>query len=167
MALIPAGKYRAKAQTYELAQTKNGDPQVAIDFSLKLGDGTYTRHPWFGHFTEKTTDRTLESLRHMGYQGTNLLEVTPAMLPNVIEVVVEHETDQKGQPRSKIRWVNRGAGSATPLATDKRANFAAEMAKRFKAVDAETARRLGDARGPSQAPTLPGTERDEDEEIPF
>lgn len=76
--LIPPGYYRAVAvpvqtddgETYvQFGETKDGNPQVAVTFAILDGSQQGRRSTWFGYFTEKTTKRTIESLRYCGFKG--------------------------------------------------------------------------------------------------
>src|SRR4051812_44973200 len=120
MELIPAGKYPARAEHWRLAQASTGSEQVAVDF--KFTDPTLGSILWFGYFTDKTFERTVESLRHCGWKGSDVLELdTPQADLNANEVVlvIEHET-YEGKTRAKVAWVNArgGVGITTPLAAD-------------------------------------------------
>ena len=55
--MIEAGTYEARPITAALGQTKGDKPCVGVEFELDTG----AHISWFGYFTEKTTERTIES----------------------------------------------------------------------------------------------------------
>ncbi len=68
--MLNPGKYRARPIAAALGLTSKGTDQIAVTFELL--DPAGERITWYGFFTEKTTDRTLESLRHCGWKGNDL-----------------------------------------------------------------------------------------------
>lgn len=104
--MIQPGRYKAKAIDWKLGVTSNGNEQIGVLFQLDDGQ-TLT---WYGHFTEKTAERTLESLEHMGWDGVDI--TNPVGLDaNDVQLVIEHEVSEKdGKTYPKVRWVNRLGG---------------------------------------------------------
>lgn len=108
---IAPGNYIARAikpATLEKSPEK-GTPCVRVTFQLADGGGVID---WKGWLTEKTRDRTVESLEYMGFDGTDLTTVTK----NDVQLVIEHETykNDKGEEKvaPRVQWVNRLGGSA-------------------------------------------------------
>lgn len=157
---------KAKYLAVAVAATLDRSPEkntkfVAVDFEV-VEDAQYTGerpYAWKGFFTERSSDRTVESLQHMGYQGDNLEDFASLdgarcreLLPNVVEIEVEPETfvDKEGIERTVVRvaWVNRAGGgrfkAANPLEGGELKAFAAEMRSKFR-----------NARGPKQPPPPP------------
>ena len=136
MALIEAGTYRAKAVQGVLGLTQGGKEQVAVLFELV---GAAQRLTWYGYFTEKTTESTFKALRTAGWKGQDLSDLSDLSSPDVPEVdlVVEHEPDQQGTVRAKVRWVNStgGMGLSAPLEVNKAKAFAAKMKGKLAAFD--------------------------------
>lgn len=137
MALIEAGTYRARATEGALGETQTGKEQVAVRFSLlDFEPQTIT---WYGYFTEKTTESTFRALRTAGWRGQDLADLSDLSREDAPEVhlVVEHETDQQGTPRAKVRWVNGtgGMGLKAALPADKAKAFAARMRGALAAFD--------------------------------
>jgi hypothetical protein len=118
MGLIKPGPYEAKIVDYGIGSTKAGNPQVAIVFQFE--DDTTVRHrlTWYGHFTEKTLERTIDSLLICGMRGDDprVLAGGPESgtldMETEVSIVVEHEKDEEGHIRAKIRWINRAGGSS-------------------------------------------------------
>lgn len=134
---IQDGTYRARAVGAALGETKGGKEQVAVEFELLTDDLTPgQRITWFGYFTEKTTARTIESLRICGWTGSDLTDLE-GIGANEVELVVENE-EWEGKTRAKVQWVNKAGGGlslAAPLSADKAKAFAARMKGAVLAFD--------------------------------
>lgn len=172
--------YRAKATLWDLGETSTGKEQVAVEFVIFTEGADIDRITWFGYFTEDTMERTIESLRIMGWTGNDLSELN-GLDANEVDLVIEDET-YEGKSRPKVRWVNRVGGLAlkAPLSGDKRKAFAASMKDRIKAFDAtggapkpKPASRPQAARPAGPRPTMANTAEDfgpppmNDDDIPF
>jgi hypothetical protein len=129
-------RYAAKARTWGLGETDTGKEQVAIEFEILTAEAEFNHITWFGYFTEKTFDRTIESLRICGWEGNDLSDLQ-GLDKNEVELVIEDE-EYKGNLIAKVKWVNRPGGLAlkAPLTGDKAKSFAAAMRDRIKALDA-------------------------------
>lgn len=125
MSEIKEGTYRARAREWEFGQSKTGTPYVAVRFEL-VDLGEYIT--WYGYLTERTQDRTMESLRHCGWDNDDITR--PTGLNEIeVELVVERET-YEGKTRAKVQWVNRIGGRALKVdEVDERTRrtFAAQM----------------------------------------
>lgn len=109
--MIPEGHHRARALDGVLGYTLNGNEQIAVLFQLLDGELQGQRITWYGYFTEKTTERTFESLEHCGWEGDDLSDLT-GIDRNEVTLVVEHETGEDGVRRARVRWVNSSGGIA-------------------------------------------------------
>lgn len=132
---LPNGTYRARATQGVLGESKSGKEQVVVQFELLEPDYANQTISWYGFFTDATCERTFESLRIMGWQGTNLDDLT-GVDANEVSLVIENE-EWEGKTRAKVRWVNAvgGMGLLAPLAPDKAKAFAARMRGRVLAFD--------------------------------
>lgn len=73
--------------------------------------------PLLLHWTEKARDRSMQSLRYLGWTGTDPLELVKqkVALPNEVEAEVEHEVseyttktgEKKTETRARVKWINR------------------------------------------------------------
>ena len=109
----------AYAISTELGFAKNGTEQIAVTFQVTDEDADGKRGPlhghrkvWYGFFTDNTTDRTLESLRHCGWGSDELSDIANLdedacrrLLPKVVQLVLENET-YNGRTIEKVRWIN-------------------------------------------------------------
>lgn len=172
-------RYIARAEQWGIGETDSGKPQVAVGFQILTEGADPGYITWHGYFTEKTADRTIESLRLCGWQGDDLTELTdsnPAanLSANEVELVIEDET-YEGKTRAKVQWVNRPGGALAlkaPLVGDKLKAFAAEMRQNIRAFDAAKGVKRPAARPQSSTPPPPHIGDDAappltDDDIPF
>jgi hypothetical protein len=132
--MIPVGNYKARGVEAALSTTREGKPQVAVLIEITEGEHAGERRTWFGHFTEKTEEKTFEQLRTLGWSTDDLTDLA-GIDANEVSIKVEHETDQDGQQRDRIRWINRpGAGLAIKERMDDAAARAFAARMRAKAV---------------------------------
>lgn len=122
--LLPAGRYRAvgvlmttdNGRTYcQFGKTQGGSPQVCVNFEILEGEQMGRRIAWFGFFTEKTTQRTIEALRYCGFKGNDLAELETQALDNEVEIIVQHE-EYQGKWRARVAWVNQVGGGGFKFA---------------------------------------------------
>lgn len=137
---IPEGTYRARVKSADFGFTSKGTEQVQVVFDILDPDYDGETVLWWGYFTEKTAERTMQSLRYCGWKGddvTNLIGISD----NEVEVVVEHNTYQD-KTNARVAWVNRlgggGVSVKAPMPEDKRKAFA----KKMKALALKTAKEV-------------------------
>lgn len=169
MSLIEPGKYRAKCISRQWGYTNDDKEQVLLDFEI-TEDGEYKGwvRPWFGYFTDKTWERTLESLKNCGWDGGSVLDLGP--LDQEVEIVIDVEADLEGVDQNKIRWVNRiGAGRIQlkkPMGEDQLRMFAARLKSRQpvpRSASAPRSQRSNSGPPPSDWDSPPP----DDSDIPF
>lgn len=102
-----AGTHRARAKEWQLGMSSTGKEQIGVMFELTGGEHAGKHLTWFGFFSEGAVDRTIESLRHCGWDSDSLAELD-SLSANEVELVVEDE-EYEGKWRSKVKWVNRVA----------------------------------------------------------
>lgn len=126
-----AGVHKARAA--EFAYGKSGGKEcIAVRFEFVGGPHDGKSIQWFGYFTEKTEERTLESLRHAGWVGADIVNLD-GLGTTEVELVIGDE-EYEGKVRSKVQWVNRASRVTIKDQLDSSAlqSFAARM--RGKAV---------------------------------
>lgn len=125
--MIPAGKYRARGINAALGKTSKGNPQVGVEFNL-LDDEEGRTITWYGYFTDKTKESTFKALRTCGWEGDDLSNLNGIGI-NEVHLVIEHDTNDKGERYARVRWVNSTGGLAMKdtLGTEDAKAFAARM----------------------------------------
>lgn len=123
-------KVKARAVQWEIGITSTGHEQVGVMFEVVDGERSGQRFAWYGHFTEKATDRTLDSLRHCGWVGNDITDLQ-GLDANEVQIVLEEDT-YEGKTRMKVAWVNR-AGAAI-MKTQLDPNAARAFAARLKGI---------------------------------
>lgn len=134
------GTWKAKSIGGALGMTSTGKEQVAVEFEFTEGPNMGQRMTWHGYFTDKTTERTFESLRIAGWRGQDLDDLSDLSRSDVPEVaLVLKEEPYEGKMQTKIAWVNRVSGIALKSQLDPNAakSFAARMKAQIIAFDAK------------------------------
>jgi hypothetical protein len=139
--MIPNGSYTAKAKSGALGTTSGGKEQVAVQFVVGDGEQAGETITWYGYFTEKSVDRTLESLRIAGWRGDDLADLSDLSREDapVVELVIAAEV-YEGKTNARVKWINRpGNGPALKKQLDAPAaqSFAEKMRVRVAAFDAK------------------------------
>ena len=148
--MIAAGKHKARA--VEGALVEVGDkqtPAVSVIFEIIDGDAAGDRIKWDGWLTEKTADRTMESLRYCGW-NTDMLDDLAGVTDNEVSLTIEPEVNERdGKTYARVKWVNRVGGGASINDMQRVAGASAKaLAQRFAAA----ARGSRDAVKKPQAP---------------
>lgn len=176
--MISKGRHAAVCSgSIQLGITGEGDnakEQVVVQFVLNDDNDPFRDWmiTWFGFLTEKTWERTIEALRHLGWTGDDLSEL-PALaasgaLGNQVELVIDHE-EYKGEWSAKVRWVNRPGGGAVklkqPLEGAALTTFAARMRGKIRTVPSTGGggKPSNGSSGPAPHPNAPGGSDD----LPF
>ena len=182
MSSVQAGTYKAVAVPVEVngrniyaqfGMTKGGDgkdpkKQVAVQFEIIEGPAMGSKLTWFGYFTDKTWNKTIEALRCCGFKGDDLYQIETQTLDQEVSIVVEPNT-WEGKTTMRIAWVNaasNGVKLANPMGSDDLRRFAAAMKSRVaqvKPVEGKKAEK-GTAQ-PASTSDVPPPPSDED--IPF
>lgn len=150
MAGINKRYVRSKAKEWVLGESENGKPHIAISFHIEDPlDGVKKFVGYRGFFTDLTTERTIESLRYLGFEGDDLAKLE-GLDKNEVELVIEDEEytkegDEQPTLFTRVQWINqiRGPSVKTKLEGEKLSSFAAQMKGAFRAVDAAAGKRVG------------------------
>jgi len=138
--LIPEGFYRAVAvKPIQFGESGTGTKQVLVQFEILDGEHAGRVLPWFGFFSEKAHERTLEALRLCGFKGDDLMSVLEQPMNQEVSVTVGHNT-YEGKTHARVDWVNAPGGGgvtlAKPMGSDQFRQFAAQMKARLAKVPA-------------------------------
>ena len=190
LAEVKAGTYKARAVAGKFGNSgTKGTPGVAVQFEFDRGDGKLERIVWNGWLTEKTMERTLESLAIAGYDE-NKGNLPDGSIPQdyfdhkaEVELVLDHEDyvakDGSNKTALKVKWVNRPGGAnfgltSTESVTNalagidiKREMMVARQKLGLKNPSSGAPKNYApqtakEAAAPAQAPTI-----DTDEAVPF
>jgi hypothetical protein len=170
---IEAGYYEAKAvpttdeagniKVVHFGLSSTNTKQVLITFEIERGDAKGQKVPWFGYFTDKSWERTIQSLRYMGFKGNDLSTLDAQTLDQIVSLSVE-ESEWDGKTHMRVSWVNELGGGgvklANPMAANDLRHFAAQMKGRVGGIPESTAPTNNAANDPA-----PGAPLDDD--IPF
>lgn len=172
------GKYAGKVIESALSETQKGDPQVALYCELG-GEGPEKgiKLTYYGYFTEKTEEHTLNALRAAGWTGNDMTELADwkkaVPQPLDVELVIEQEdvVDEQNQAtgtRPRIRWINPQGkiGVRTRMAPDKAAAFAQRMKGRLAKFDHDNGAPKNNGAA-SQRPSPPRPASTGTDDIPF
>lgn len=157
-------QYRARVVDHELTQTFMGTDQMEVIFELQAiqpkeedeeedtsVQGVKVHAALF--FTDKTVDRTIESLRHCGWTGDNLENLLAEGF-GTKEVSLDMEWQlYKGAKVYRVKWVNPIGGiKPKPLAGDQVRGLAALVKSRIQqGAGSPDARKNRTERAPSPA----------------
>lgn len=173
---------RASGAPITFGRSANGNTQIAVEFDIVDERFPGDSISWVGHFTDKTAERTVESLQIAGWQGDDLSELdgVPASQVLTEEVSLTCEPEEyDGEWKLKVQWVNRPGGGRFKFKEQISGNelkaFGAQLRATVKSVRAaggatraprqqSAPSRSGGGR--DQHPNAPGGPRDRDD-IPF
>jgi hypothetical protein len=168
------GSFRARAQSATLGYAGTGTAQVAVRFEITDSEYAGKTATWFGSFTERSWDRTVESLRHCGWQGDDISDLT-GIDQNEVELVMEEE-EHNGAWRTRPRWVNAlggGVGLKEAMTQDQLRAFAAKMKGKLVAKNQREGTPRSAERAKASRTATRGRPRDDDppppsdEDAPF
>jgi hypothetical protein len=174
--MIKEGTHTARGLEAKLGFTQKGGEQVAVRLKIASGEEV----TWYGYFTEKTQERTLESLRHLGWPGEDLFDLS-GVTANEVEIVVEHEEYETPQgemkTRARVRWINAIGGGGIVMKETMDVAQAKAFAQRMRATAIAAKRKAEATQGAMKPQQRPATQKraepppDEggyaDDDIPF
>lgn len=166
---MQSGTYIARAVDIDMGFAETGTPQYAVVFKI---EDTGEHITWYGFMTEKTAERTLESLRYCGWRGMDPGAIEIEDLPEQVEIVVE-EDEYNGNVRYRVRWVNQPGRRAVlkqRMDDKQRRSFGERfkgLAMKLKPIDASApvvqahVAKRGDNGARGQGPAIP------EDDLPF
>jgi hypothetical protein len=167
------GKHNARAVGGVLGTTGKNSEQVGVEFVFTDDGPNAGKHiTWYGYFSDKTIDRTIESLRYAGWKGTDLSDLSDLSAEDtpVVQLVLELEDTEKG-PRVKVRWVNRGGSGGVAIKDKMDEGSAKSFAERMKAhvlaYDQQKGTPTRAAPAKPAAPKAPAPTPGSDIDVPF
>ncbi len=112
---------RAVQGSAALGFTSKKTEQVAVQLQIREGEDEGRLITWYGSFADTpmgrgtVCDRTIESLRYMGWQGDEIWDLSTVGDDDAedVMVVIDHEEGQDGEIRARANWINKlGNGAA-------------------------------------------------------
>ena len=91
------GYYNARASGAPITfgRSENGNTQIAVEFVIEDEEYAGETITWVGHFTDKTAERTIESLQIAGWQGEDVSELGDvpgsSVMPEAVSLTCEAE----------------------------------------------------------------------------
>jgi hypothetical protein len=146
---IEPGKYIGRATAAVRSRSSNGNERVVVSFVITQGKYDGKICTWLGYLTEKTADRTLESLRTCGWTG-NDIDNLDGIEANEVELDVRHnQNPETGKTHVEVRWVNALGGFRNRMSSNDA--FAARIRDRLAVLDKKRS----------------GQQADDDDNVPF
>lgn len=125
---IPAGRHRARADRGELTAAKTGTPMVYVSFILLDMPGKTIS--WYGYLSEKSEERTIESLRTAGWAGDDISRLD-GLGDREVSLVVEWE-EYDGRIRARVKSIyGPGGGGGKALAVHEQAALIERIKKKY------------------------------------
>jgi len=158
--VIQPGTYHARAKSAGYGITNTGTEQVGVSFVITSSpNGQYdgAELVWYGFFTLKTEDRTLEALVTCGCTNLATLE---GISKNEVAIVVDHEPHyQTGELQPRIQWINKLGGIAmkTRMSEGEAKAFASKLQGKFLALSQKV---NGGGSSPNTRPVSKGSPHD-------
>jgi hypothetical protein len=137
------GNHEARPINYQFGKSKTkGTEQVSITFQFVGGPNDGKRMTYNGWLTEKTVERTLETLEHCGWDGVDIKAMKGFGSKNV-ELVIDEEAGTDGNMYPTIKWVNKlfSRGPGVVYGDEEMDGLAARLAQ----VNAARRRKLAEA----------------------
>lgn len=146
-----AGTHRARAKEWGLGVSQTGKEQVAVMFEITQGPCAGRHITWFGYFTDKTIERTFDSLRHCGWADDDIVALR-GLDANEVDLVIEPE-EYEGKLHDRVKWVNRPAQLA--LRDQMNAAQAADFATRLRGYAIQHRQKYGQGARPATSASGP------------
>lgn len=156
--MIPAGKHPARAISHEYGITPNkGTKFVRVQFELLSGEHSGQVVSWDGWFTEKTLERTMDSLENCGWDGVSLSNPQGIGSKDCV-VDIEHE-EHEGKTYARVKWVNRPGGSKLKEEMRLDEHTVSSLDQEFRASLLERRQKSGSRPAQRPTPRTNGTQR--------
>lgn len=119
---------RAVPNAFEWGVADTGTEQVGVLVQILEGELQDQQLTWYGYFTDATEDRTLESLRTAGWDGSDILNL-PGLGSTEFQLTLEEEHNEQYQTSYwKPAFINRiGVAMKNVMGPQEKAAFAARM----------------------------------------
>lgn len=134
--MLANGEYEATALPEEstLGESSTGTPRVEVQFYVQTPAEEHGQKIlWYGYLTPAAMPRTVAALRHMGWTGNDLRDLT-SIGKNNVELVVEGE-EYNGKTYPRVKWVNSLGGRRVVIDPTKKLAMARAIAAQIQAME--------------------------------
>ncbi len=138
--LVPEGYYDAVCvpgpEKVQFGYSSKDNEQVLVTLQILNGPHAGVRVPWFGYFTKDAGKRTTESLRYLGFKGSDLNDINKQPLDQKVQIDVEHNTYEE-KTHARVAWINKigsGIKLSKPMDATQLRGFAAKLNARIKSI---------------------------------
>lgn len=101
--MIKPGIYTGTLLNHAISETRNGDPQAVVKFSVDA-DGPQ-QITWYGSFKPgKAQEITIKALLTCGLKDNN--PAGPLEIGKEVSLVIDIEVGDDGKERNKVQWIN-------------------------------------------------------------
>lgn len=177
MTTLLTGRHPVKAIKCALGIAGTGAEQIGVLVQIIEGPHAGEVCTWYGFFTDAAFERTIESLRHLGWQGDDLTKLE-TIGSQTASAVFEVEEDRDGTQRTRVAFINAALDVAMRqrMEPEAAARFAAAIARKLSSkAPASGKTPAGKAPAPGKAPASgkaagsgkPAGSVDKDDDIPF
>ena len=133
--MIPVGTYPVRPITATLAETKKGDPQIAVEVEHTSAEHSGTRARWYGGMgSDSAVELTVKTLRECGLSDAAIASITEAGAATFPahatgSAVYMDDTDLDGRPIVRLRYLNGGERALRAPSDTARDTARARLAK--------------------------------------
>lgn len=103
-----SAKVRARAIAtgeFEFGLASTGSEQVGIAVRVLEGEFDGRVFTWYGHFTEAAVERTIEALKHAGWNGEDFANL-PGLGSREFQLTLTEEQNQRGELFWRASFIN-------------------------------------------------------------
>lgn len=163
------GRYVATCVNIDFATTEKGNNYARLVMRIAPGEQFEGEDVfYYMYFTEKTSQRSVDTLRTLGWTGDNIADVTHHDIQTAVEIDVQRN-EYEGKLSFRVGWIN-AIGEYGPLPKkmndEQRTQFGREMMRYTRAAGKPAPKQRQAPVQQSQA-TAQAHEEISDDDIPF
>lgn len=117
MSKLTNTNYPARVIDKKLGQSDSGSEFIALLFEVTEGECKGQKASGRLFFTEKTIERTLESLEYCGWNGYSIAELD-GLGSKEVEIVLDYE-EYEGKQYLRVKWINKPRGAQVKRELDR------------------------------------------------
>lgn len=113
--MIQPGTYLGTIISHSISETKSGNPQAVVAFTLETPTGPQ-KITYYGSFSEKAQQYTIKNLITCGLKGNN--PAGDLEIGKQVELVIDIEVGEDNKERNKVKFINKVGGTRNVIAPD-------------------------------------------------